>query len=319
MLNDSRNGSFLNAGKISRLILLSLLFTLQATLSAKLYDCFTFFNELELLKVRLEELYDSVDHFVLVEATQTFCGDPKPLYYEQNAESFARFRDKIIHVIVDDIPAPTTDPVNDRWVREEFQRNAMLRGLVNCQSNDIILISDLDEIPNRRSIHEIRNFFYARGYHTKKTHRKVASSALIKSENQLVCELHMRMFLFHLNCESLFEWNGAVKAAPYWLVNKRSPWNLRLLHMYDRDLFKIYNAGCHFHSMGGYERLRKKLFSIYRCEASADPNANSNDPDVFVKWTKSTYGCMTVPFDDAYPRYLLENLDYFRSIGWIAE
>lgn len=49
-----------------------------------IYDCFTFFNELNLLEIRLNILNDVVDKFVLVEATKTFSGKDKPLYYEQN-------------------------------------------------------------------------------------------------------------------------------------------------------------------------------------------------------------------------------------------
>jgi hypothetical protein len=67
-----------------------------------IYDCFTFFNELELLEMRLHELADVVDRFVLVEATRTHTNQPKPLFYHENRARFADFADKIIYVIVDD-------------------------------------------------------------------------------------------------------------------------------------------------------------------------------------------------------------------------
>lgn len=69
----------------------------------KIYDCFTFFNEIELLKIRFEELYNVVDKFVLVEATQTFTGEPKELFFLKNKNLFSKYEDKIIHVVVDDL------------------------------------------------------------------------------------------------------------------------------------------------------------------------------------------------------------------------
>ena len=72
------------------------------------YDCFQFFNELDILKIRLNVLSPVVDKFVISEATETFSGLPKPLYYEENKEMFREFEDKIIHQVVTDIPAGGT-------------------------------------------------------------------------------------------------------------------------------------------------------------------------------------------------------------------
>lgn len=292
-----------------RFFFVSLLVIYQSVLYAELYDCFTFFNELELLKVRLEELYDVVDHFVLVEASKTFSGNPKPLYFSENAHHFEKYKDKIIYVAVDDFPLPTSDPANDRWIREEFQRNAMLRGLIGCSNEDIILISDLDEIPNQQSIHEIRNFFNKKGFYPALEKRHGSKDALSRKENQLICELHMRLFLFYLNQESAFVWNGAVKAAPYWLVKKRSPWNLKILHMHDRNLPKIYDAGWHFHAMGGRERLDYKLESIDPCMGA----------DEFIYQTNEAYKPFLVQVDCRHPKYIRENEQHFRALGWFKE
>ena len=68
------------------------------------FDCFMFFNELDLLEIRLIELSELVDRFVLVEATRTHTGFQKPLYFADNKSRFASFLDRIIHVIVDDLP-----------------------------------------------------------------------------------------------------------------------------------------------------------------------------------------------------------------------
>ena len=63
-----------------------------------------FYNELDLLEIRLNILDSVVDKFVIVEATETFMGQPKPLYYEENKERFVKWKDKIVHYVVDDYP-----------------------------------------------------------------------------------------------------------------------------------------------------------------------------------------------------------------------
>ena len=113
------------------------------------YDCFQFFNELDILKLRLRILNPVVDKFVISEATTTFSNIPKPLYYEENKEMFAEFSDKIIHVVVDDTPP------GDTHVRDTFQKSAVGRGLKDCTDDDIIIFSDLDEIPNPEKIKQI--------------------------------------------------------------------------------------------------------------------------------------------------------------------
>ena len=121
----------------------------NVTCYSKVYDCFIFFNELELLKVRLEELNPYVDKFVLVESHETFSGKDKPLYYSENKELFKEFEDKIIHVVL-----PKTN-LNGTWQREAHQRNQIVRGLQGCQKDDIIMVSDLDEIPRGSQLNQV--------------------------------------------------------------------------------------------------------------------------------------------------------------------
>lgn len=113
-----------------------------------IYDAFTFFSELDVLEIRLNVLSDVVDRFVLVEARQTHQGEAKPLYYAENESRFARFSDRIEHIVIDRFPDECSTPV----AREIFQRNAISRGLGNTQVGDTVLISDLDEIPRPESV-----------------------------------------------------------------------------------------------------------------------------------------------------------------------
>lgn len=118
-----------------------------------IYDCFPFFNEIDLLKIRIEELKDVVDKFILVEATKTHSGQPKPLYYKEFIDEFAEYQDKIIHYIVDDMPEVQN---NDRWPLENYQRDCIGLALIElqCQDEDIILVSDADELPRKDKINE---------------------------------------------------------------------------------------------------------------------------------------------------------------------
>jgi beta-1,4-mannosyl-glycoprotein beta-1,4-N-acetylglucosaminyltransferase len=103
-------------------------------------DCFTFFDEFDVLEIRLKELSGVVDRFVLAEARQTFQGSPKPLYFQENATRFKQYLNKIEHLIVD---LPETD---DPWVREGYQRNALKRAIGQLPRDATVFISDVDEI-----------------------------------------------------------------------------------------------------------------------------------------------------------------------------
>lgn len=114
-----------------------------------IYDCFTFYNELELLEIRLNILNDVVDKFVLIENIVTYTNQKKPLYYQKNKARYKKFHNKIIHVIVRDAPN-----VSHPWIIEHYLMAAAKRGLKNAKPNDTILISNLDEIPRPEKISE---------------------------------------------------------------------------------------------------------------------------------------------------------------------
>lgn len=118
-------------------------------------DCFTFFNEIDMLECRLEYLNKKVDKFVLVEATITHSGKPKPMYFADNKNRFVKYLDKIIYVPVDIDPTKydwTHDKQkgyqNSSWQVENLQRNSIKLGINSVPDDAIVMISDLDEVPN---------------------------------------------------------------------------------------------------------------------------------------------------------------------------
>jgi beta-1,4-mannosyl-glycoprotein beta-1,4-N-acetylglucosaminyltransferase len=124
---------------------------------SRIIDGIIFFNELDLLEIRLNFLNNYIDYFVIVESKKTFQGDNKPLYYSENKARFKSFNSKIIHVVLDDFPEKS-----NAWKNEGLQRDYMLKGLQHFSDEDYILISDLDEIPNLESLPAKLedNFFY---------------------------------------------------------------------------------------------------------------------------------------------------------------
>ena len=121
----------------------------------KIVDCFTFYNEYNMLKFRLTELYDTVDHFVIVEADKTHAGADKEMNFLKVEEDIKQFLDKVIYIQVTDMPVG-----DDAWVRERHQRNCISRGLdvLDLQNDDIVTITDCDEIPDPDSLKESTDY-----------------------------------------------------------------------------------------------------------------------------------------------------------------
>ncbi len=125
------------------------------------YDCIPFFNEIDILRLRLHILDPIVDRFVIEEATMTFSGKPKELCFEKNKELFSEFLHKIDYIVVDDSPTDVST-----HERDKFQKNALVKGLKDATDEDIIILSDVDEIPNPKTLLKvIENFDKDKIYH----------------------------------------------------------------------------------------------------------------------------------------------------------
>lgn len=168
----------------------------------KIIDCFTFYNEIDLLNYRLHMLYDIVDFFIIVESTHTHSGKEKELFFSKNKELFKKFEDKIINIVVDDFPYkyPNIDvSKNQQWINEIYQRNQIVRGFqyIDLNDNDLITITDLDEIPDKFLLQKIKNdeigidinilemdFYYCNLNHKKNSkwlHPKIISYEMYKN------------------------------------------------------------------------------------------------------------------------------------------
>jgi beta-1,4-mannosyl-glycoprotein beta-1,4-N-acetylglucosaminyltransferase len=260
---------------------------------SQIYDCFPFFNELDLLEIRLNELNDVVDKFVIVEANLTHSGQIKPLYFDENKMRFTKFADKIIHIVVDDFP-DTTDP----WVRERFQRDAILRGLVNCKDSDVIIISDADEIPRKEAI-----FAY--------------------NPSIGIASLEQFVYYYYLDYRTNEKWIWS-KILTYGLLKQITPCGARY---YNEDLalkasftgFCLKSGGWHFSFMGGEDKIIAKIEAYghqeYNNNVVKDTlninNCLDNKKDLFNR--DIVYESVDINGENS-PQYLIDNIDKYKHL-----
>lgn len=128
----------------------------------KVYDLFLINTELDWLEVRLNELKDEVDYFVILESDITFQENPKPLHFQDNYSKFEPFRSKVIHRIVNFTGSHL--PAGDTWEHERFTRNALFTQALTSLSGeqaptqgDVLVIGDVDEIPRLSTLTTLRN------------------------------------------------------------------------------------------------------------------------------------------------------------------
>lgn len=152
-----------------------------------------FFDELDILEIRLATLDDVVDFHVIGESPQTHSGKPKSLFFLENAERFKRWKDKIIHRVIE-MPSTATD-----WDREKRQRKCLWYGFKG-NATDLILLSDLDEIPHPDAIHAVR---YPEDVKGKAGHEVPGH---IPGEWILLCNMHVGKLNYRWKAKAHESW-----------------------------------------------------------------------------------------------------------------
>lgn len=274
------------------------------------YDCIPFFNELDILKMRLHILDPIVDQFIIEEATVTFSGEPKELCFEKNKELFHEFLPKIKYIVVDNSPVNTTT-----HLRDKFQKNALVKGLADAKDEDVILLSDVDEIPNPEVLKEIiANFDPKKIYH-----------------------LAQRMFYCYLNMEEVSgkllsitgEFPGVKQKL--WLGTKvfskrsipeKGIIELREASVTDANAVRVPNGGWHFGYMGskGEKNVARRIGTKVVAAAHQEYNdsvllAEAADrlilgQDMFGR----DASFKRVEIDDSYPKYLLDHREEYEYL-----
>lgn len=237
----------------------------------KIFDCFLFFNELDLLEIRLNYLYNHVDYFVLVESEITFQGNKKDCYFEKNRERFSKYLDKIIYFKIDAyeynfnalpyIESPKNEDENliniifrsidecphfDKklfwWGNDFFQRECILRALAKIKpsNDDIILLSDADEIINIDTL----------------------NSCLHSLRPDTIYYCKQMEFYYFLNYFHNTDWIGT----SFYLYGSFKHESLNSIRFGAKRKEKhkiklIENAGWHFTSLGDIKAIKKKISS----------------------------------------------------------
>ena len=286
-----------------------------------IYDCFIFFNELDLLELRLNVLDPVVDRFVLVEATRTFQGREKPLFFSDNKHRFKDFLGKIIHVAVTEYP---DNPARDPWLLETHQRGMIMEGLRDCDPRDVILISDVDEIPDPAEV----------------------GNAVDK---RLVRIFRHRLFYYFLNCEIVAGAEIPNRDSPGTVMTRFSElgngvqglrdlgflapnvggqrplqkfllkfWLLRNATVKGIRIEFIGNAGWHFSFLGGVEKIVEKLESFSHAEYNTGEFKDAKKIRECMEFGRDILGrdfrYRCIPLDPTFPEYLLKNIERYEHL-----
>ena len=275
---------------------------LNSIIKLKIIDCFLFFNEIDLLKLRLKELNDVVDHFVLVESMFTFTNNRKTLFFEQNKEIFREYLPKITHLVFDK-KTPNRFWRSDRktcWLREERQRNYLGQGIKSLKPNDddLIIISDVDEIPDPETVESLKD-----------------------NNFEGIANLNQDMYYYNHSCKHPLQFDSAIVANFEPLKPHISSLHrLRIKRSHIDDKKSIERGGWHFSFFGSNEQISYKIKSFSHSEFNTSNINNHQHIDESVESRKdlfNRYGDTKFEFiDPKSNKYLPRNihlLDNFLS------
>lgn len=271
----------------------------------KIFDTFTFYNELDLLELRMNILGDVVDYFVINEATITFTGKEKPLYFLENKDRFNKWKNKIIHhVTVDDnetlekfwdgVPHHRSMMEDDiyqlpiHYQRACFHKDSAIYALLDhAQDDDIILTGDADEIANPEVIKSISEWF--------------------DPINHYVLKGPVYYYYLNLLCEK--EWMGT-RVSTMKMLKSMSVDKLRQSH---QNAWKVEDGSWHWSFFGDADTVRAKM-DAYEHQENNLPEFRNSMEDRIQKGIDPfgrdyLYTPQVVPIDDTFPEYIIQNQD----------
>ena len=265
-----------------------------------IYDCFQFFNEEHVLDLRLNILNEFVDFFVMVESTSDHQGNLKKLNFD--LKKFKKFEKKIIYIVVDDTSEAIKKPhTGGESLVEQHQRNSLLKGLKKCHDDDLIILSDVDEIPDPSKLHLFKKNKYA-VFSQRMFNYKI--NLLNETENNW----HGSKICLKKNLKSP-QWLRTLKFKkyPFWRIDKI------------KDLQIIQNGGWHFSYLQSPELLVKKINSFSHGEHNTSEfNIEEKIKQKIIEKKNIfnlDYVYKKVEIDSTFPKYILENKEKLKD--WI--
>ena len=294
----------------------------------KIFDCFMYFDEEVVLDIRLNTLNQFVDYFVIVESKYNHRGEPRELLF--NREKFKKFKDKIIYLVHNEVPKQieiikeednedkkASNYIMNALYRENGQRNYIINGLNQAKENDLILISDVDEIPNLSKLD------------LNKINHKII---LFKQD--------MFYYKFNLTIPN-FKWTGTKACRmkhlinPQWLRNikdrKYSPFRLDIIFSDKKynNVKIVDNGGWHFSNIKTAIEIEHKLKSYLHHREFDEKPLTSDQIEEVIKNKKAIYdlkvdktvnkigdGSKLIKFElSKLPTYIQNNKDTYKK--WI--
>lgn len=259
---------------------------------AKVYDCCMFYNEIDMLELRMNILDPVVDYFVVCEAAETHSGQPKPYNFADHQDRFDRWLHKIIYVQVPNLTKRDGTADRNSWERERYHRFRIADGLTEARPNDFVIVGDCDEIANPRAVQWCQ--------------ANCADGAI----------LELDMYYYSLNHRVRQGW--AIGMMPWHLYH--DPNNIR------RGAGRIFphvdGGGWHFSYFGGPAQVVQKVDAFMH---HADPGIRDlpRDPAYIAAKIQAgvdLYGrdllIDHVPLSPSLPRYVLDHIDTYRAMGW---
>ena len=254
----------------------------------KIYDCFQFYDEEMLLDLRLNIMDKYIDKFVITEASYMHSGKSKKLIFDIN--KYSKFKDKIIYNVIDNQPSNIESIsknddketkgrklINNSNKREHYQREMAQKSLTEAEPNDIILINDVDEIPNLKEV----DF--------KKINKKI-----------IIFKQKMFYYKFNLLYETL-PWYGSRACrkinfiSPQWLRDVREKkyplWRFDIVLSKTKynDICHIENGGWHFTNIKSPEDVEKKLSNFLHHYEFEESGLKLHDIQEMMKNKKIIY------------------------------
>ena len=264
-----------------------------------IYDCFQYYNEDHIVDLRLNILNKDVDFFVISESTKTHQGEDKKLNF--NINNFKKYKNKIKYIIADyDREKNFSNHTGGESLIEQHQRNNLSKGLENANDNDLVILSDSDEIPDLKKLNQI-----------KPTTKFTAFSQM--------------MFMYKINLQNIEEsnWIGSkvclkknfpipqtlrdmkFKEYPFWRIDK---FNLQIIY-----------GGWHFSFLQTPKDIVKKIKSYSHGEFNTEENTNENNIEKKIRNNQDIFGrgfsLKKIVIDESFPDYILRNTEKFKD--WI--
>jgi beta-1,4-mannosyl-glycoprotein beta-1,4-N-acetylglucosaminyltransferase len=262
-----------------------------------IYDTIMFFNEFDLLLLRMHILDPYVDYFVITESPHTHSGKEKPLFFQENRDKFKEFESKIIYNAFTD-----NRPEWEQWEREAVQRGASLGNITRfLNDEDVIISSDCDEIPDLSKI----------------------DLEQVRDSNKLFIS-YQPLYYYYLNTITVSNnivtpW-GASRLSNWRLLKRNSINELRMPNSYfcqhyPSEIVRVLFSGWHFSFLSNVDNIKYKIRSYSHQEFNNQQMLDSIDDK--VKNLKDPFGRegaeikMIEMTPESHPKYLLEHLDEY--------